>query len=255
MSPNARSVLIAAAGLAAGFGLAALLFLNPFGWHLLGGGGSEEPAVASGQLWTCSMHPQVIQDHPGRCPICGMNLVPLRVEAGSAGAGAHSEAEHGAAEQLWTCPMHPEILEHQPGECPICGMDLVPVRDGGGMIEVPGAPLQGAPYQGASSQGAIVQLEPAVVQTMNVRTAPVTRQDLARRIRTVGYLEYDQERMVTVTTKYAGWVEKVYVNYVGQPVRRGEPLFEIYAPELVQTEQELLSALDFARRMAAAGVF
>jgi RND family efflux transporter MFP subunit len=68
----------------------------------------------------------------------------------------------------------------------------------------------------------------------------------------VGYLDYDQERMVTVTTKYKGWVEKVHVNYVGEPVKKGQPLFEVYSPELVQTEQELLSALEFAREMEKA---
>ena len=54
--------------------------------------------------------------------------------------------------------------------------------------------------------------------------------------------------MVTVTTKYSGWVEKVYVNYVGEPVKKGQPLFEIYSPELVQTEQELLSAIEYAKK-------
>jgi RND family efflux transporter MFP subunit len=93
-----------------------------------------------------------------------------------------------------------------------------------------------------------VSIDPAVVQNMNVQSALVERRDLSHEIRTVGYLEYDQERMVTVTTKYTGWVEKVYVNYVGEPVRKGQPLFEIYSPELVQTEQELLSAIKYARK-------
>jgi len=84
---------------------------------------------------------------------------------------------------------------------------------------------------------------------MNVLTEVVERGDLVREIRTVGYLEYDEQKMVTVTTKYPGWIEKVYVNYVGEPVEKGQPLFEIYAPELVQTEQDLLSAIIFARHM------
>jgi RND family efflux transporter MFP subunit len=87
---------------------------------------------------------------------------------------------------------------------------------------------------------------------MNVRTERVVRRKVGRRIRSVGNLEFDQQRMVTVTTKYAGWVEKVYANYVGEPVRRGQPLFDIYSPELVQTQQELLSALVHARHLAAA---
>jgi Cu(I)/Ag(I) efflux system membrane fusion protein/cobalt-zinc-cadmium efflux system membrane fusion protein len=68
----------------------------------------------------------------------------------------------------------------------------------------------------------------------------------------VGYLGYDQERMVSVTTKFSGFIEKTYVNYIGQPVRKGEALFEIYSPELVQTEQELLSAMRYAKSLAEA---
>ena len=68
----------------------------------------------------------------------------------------------------------------------------------------------------------------------------------------MGYLEYDQQKMVSVTTKYPGWIEKVFVNYVGEPVRKGQPLFEIYSPELVQTEQELLSAMRYVKSLANA---
>ena len=95
----------------------------------------------------------------------------------------------------------------------------------------------------------MVTIDPATVQNMNVTDRAGERRDLAREIRTVGYLDYDQEKMVSVTTKYKGWVEKVFVNYIGEPVRRGQPLFELYSPELVQTQQELLSAIDYARRM------
>jgi RND family efflux transporter MFP subunit len=71
-------------------------------------------------------------------------------------------------------------------------------------------------------------------------------------VRTVGFFEYDQERMVSVTTKYPGFIEKTYVNYIGQPVQKGEPLFEIYAPELVQTEQELLAAKRYVQSLSGA---
>jgi RND family efflux transporter MFP subunit len=125
----------------------------------------------------------------------------------------------------------------------------VPAKDSMGMDYVPVYADQVA--QGAS-QGPMVTIDPAVVQNMNVQTAVVERRDLSKPIRTVGYLDYDQQQMVSVTTKYSGFIEKVYVNYVGEPVRRGQPLFEIYSPELVQTQEELLSALSFARRLAEA---
>jgi Cu(I)/Ag(I) efflux system membrane fusion protein len=113
-------------------------------------------------------------------------------------------------------------------------------------------PVYADEAEAIKGDGTLVRIDPGVVQNMNVRTELVERRDLGRRIRTVGYLEYDQERMVTVTTKYRGWVERTYANYVGEPVKAGQALFEIYSPELVQTEQELLSALQYAKRIGAA---
>ena len=161
----------------------------------------------------------------------------------STGVMAESEPgakNHNEPRQLWTCSMHPHILEEEPGMCPACNMALVPVD--AGASEMTGE---------AIGDGSTVKINPVVVQNMNVQTAVVERRDLAQEIRTVGYLEYDQERMVTVTTKYSGWVEKVYVNYTGEPVRHGQPLFEIYSPELVQTEQEFLSAIEYAKKFDA----
>ena len=190
----------------------------------------EDTTGSGGQLWTCGMHPHVIEEEPGQCPICGMNLTPMR-----GGGGTHTDHDHAGSTDEWTCPDHPIIVESEPGTCPIDGIELIP-----------------AAGESAAGSGTTVEIDPAMVQNMNVRTETVTRHDLSQPIRTVGYLEYDQQRMVTVTTKYSGWVEKVYVNYVGEKVRRGQPLFEIYSPELVQTEQELLSALDFAAEMSGA---
>jgi Cu(I)/Ag(I) efflux system membrane fusion protein/cobalt-zinc-cadmium efflux system membrane fusion protein len=188
-------------------------------------------------------------------------------------------SEGAADEQLYTCGMHPHVLEHGPGECPICGMSMVPVGtstiagDRAGEIlfyrnpmdptitsPVPRQDEMGMEYvpvyaEDASRQNdakGVIRIDPAVVQNMNVQSALVERRNLRHPIRTVGYLDYDQERMVTVTTKYSGWVEKVYINYIGQPVKRGQPLFEVYSPELVQTQQELLSAINFAHELGSA---
>jgi len=140
--------------------------------------------------------------------------------------------------------MHPEMLEEEPGSCPICHMDLVPVKDDSGNGIGNGI--------GIGQDGAVVTIDSAVQQNMNVVTQRVQRRDIAHEIRTVGYLGYDQERMVSVTTKYPGFIEKTYVNHIGQPVQKGQPLFEIYAPELVQTEQELLSAARYVQSLAGA---
>ncbi len=193
------------------------------------------------QLWTCSMHPQVVEDHPGQCPICGMNLVPLKgtgADASPASAPASDSASvtpSGDRKILfYRNPMDPTITSPVPRKDEM-GMDYVPVY--------------ADEAEQAADQGAVVTIDPAVQQNMNVTTETVRRRDVSRQIRTVGYLDYDQEKMVSVTTKYPGFVEKAYVNYVGQPVRKGEPLFDVYSPELVQTEQELLSASRYVDQM------
>ncbi|MBT8247281.1 MAG: efflux RND transporter periplasmic adaptor subunit, partial [Acidimicrobiia bacterium] len=172
------------------------------------------------------MDPTITSPVPAKDEM-GMDYVPVYAdEAGSASGGEREIL-------FYRNPMDPTITSPVPAQDEM-GMDYVPVySDEAGT---------------AMGAGTTVSIDAAVVQNMNVQSALVERRDLTNEIRTVGYLEYDQERMVTVTTKYTGWVEKVYVNYVGEPVRRGQPLFEIYSPELVQTEQELLSAIAYAKR-------
>lgn len=263
--------LVALGAATGGFLLALFLPLDPLG---LRAGNEDLPGIHSEmddeRLWTCGMHPEVIQEEPGQCPICGMDLVPIEMDGGEAGEHAH----HGHSQQ-WTCSEHPNIVEDEAGTCPIDGLDLVPVTpdrtgpagerevlfyrnpmDPAITSPVPAKDSMGMDYvpvyadaAGETGSGATVRIDPAMVQNMNVQTARAERRDLRQPIRTVGYLDYDQERMVTVTTKYSGWVEKVNVNYIGERVRKGQPLFEIYSPELVQTEQELLSAVEFARQM------
>lgn len=242
-----RGLLANIVWLVVGAGFATLMLANPlhFEWldslrHRLVGDrqiSTETTTEGTKQLWTCGMHAQIVQDHPGTCPICGMNLVPMR--AGSPDSGRDGSAKTPGERKVlfYRNPMNPVVTSPVPMKDEM-GMDYVPVYED--------------EASGAATSGPTVTIDPAIVQNMNVLTQVVERGDLTREIRTVGYLEYDQQRMVSVTTKYPGWVEHVYVNYVGEPVHRGQPLFEIYSPELVQTEQDLLTAIDFARRMEGA---
>ncbi len=241
-----RSILLLLIAVAVGVGLAQFLPSDLFGLHAGQGQAERQDSVAKSdkQLWTCGMHPHVIEEEPGQCPICGMNLVPMRGGQGDHTGHDHADGEptaaNGSGERtvlFYRNPMDPAITSPVPAKDSM-GMDYVPVY----------ADAAGA----ASDSKGTIRIDPLVEQNMNVRTELVERRDLTQPIRTVGYLEFDQQRMVTVTTKYSGWVEKVYVNYVGEEVRRGQPLFEVYSPELVQTEQELLSALKFARELKEA---
>jgi Cu(I)/Ag(I) efflux system membrane fusion protein len=181
------------------------------------------------------MDPTITSPVPAKDEM-GMDYVP--VYADEAGAGSGTPQAKGERKVLfYRNPMDPTITSPVPAKDEM-GMDYVPVY--------------ADEAAETSGQDATVTIDPAVVQNMNVVTAPVERQDLSREIRTVGFLDYDQEKMVSVTTKFPGFVEKVYVNYVGEPVRKGQPLFDIYSPELVQTQEELLSALSFSKRLEGA---
>ncbi|MCK9418633.1 MAG: efflux RND transporter periplasmic adaptor subunit [Nitrospirae bacterium] len=80
-------------------------------------------------------------------------------------------------------------------------------------------------------------------QMMGLKTAPVARKALRKTIRTVGRIEVDERRFATVTTKFEGWIEKLYVDFTGKHVKKGEPLAEIYSPELFATQQEFINTL------------
>jgi multidrug efflux pump subunit AcrA (membrane-fusion protein) len=129
----------------------------------------------------------------------------------------------GAKPLHWKAPMDPTYVRDAPGKSPM-GMDLVPV--------CPGEP----------GQAGSVRISPRVVQNIGVKTAPVERRTLSRRIRAVGRVSYDERLVSHVHTKVQGWVEKLYVDFEGQMVSRGEPLLEVYSPELVSTQEELLLA-------------
>ena len=108
--------------------------------------------------------------------------------------------------------MHPQVIQDHPGNCPICGMKLTPIRS---RPEPPARP----PNPRA------IAVDPVTMQNMDIRTAVVTRGPLRRTIRTVGTVDYNETTLAEVTTKFKGWIEKLYVNATGQLVMQGDPLF------------------------------
>ncbi len=148
---------------------------------------------------------------------------PMAPEAHARAAGT-GPCPGGAPALYWKAPMDPTFVRDAPGKSPM-GMDLVPECPAGG-AEEPGA----------------VRIDASTVQNIGLRTAVVERRDLQRTIRAVGRVAYDERRVAHVHTKVQGWVERLFVDYVGQEVRRGQPLLEIYSPELVATQEELVVA-------------
>lgn len=137
--------------------------------------------------------------------------------------------------QLYQCPMHLDVIEPNPANCPVCGMALTPMQN----LAEPGS------GDGDSGQERQLTIDPVQVQNTGVVSVPAVTADIARGSRTVGILDFDAENITWINTKFEGWIEKVHMNYVGQTVRQGEPLFEIYSPELVTTQEEYLRALEY----------
>lgn len=142
----------------------------------------------------------------------------------------------GAAKErkvlYWKSPMDPSIIRKEPGKDSM-GMDLVPVYEG----------------EEAAGPAGTVRIDPVTVQNMGVKTAVVRRRPLSREIRTVGRITYDEENVRHISPKIGGWVERQSVNFVGQVVETGEQLLEIYSPDLVATQEEYLTTLQYHDRL------
>jgi RND family efflux transporter MFP subunit len=136
--------------------------------------------------------------------------------------------------KYWRAPMDPNYISDRPGKSPM-GMDLIPV------------------YEDEATADSGVRVDPAFVQNFGVRTVKVEKGSIPADIRTIGILDYNQKNIASINTKYEGWIEKVQVNYIGEPVHKGDILFEIYSPQLVTTQMEYLSNLQYVKKLAAGG--
>ena len=146
-----------------------------------------------------------------------------------------------AAAELHTCGMHPQVVQEGPGQCPICGMTLMPMESSSPAPE--------------EVEGPGVRVSKSFLQNFAVRTTVVERTDLPARIRTIGYLDQDEAKLVSVNTKFGGWIESPRVNTVGERVSEGDLLFEIYSPELVTAQEEYLAAIDYVDRLKTAEAY
>jgi membrane fusion protein, copper/silver efflux system len=136
-------------------------------------------------------------------------------------------AENGTIQE-WTCAMHPQIRQPKPGRCPICGMELVPVKK-----ESADSTL--APNQ--------VQLSSRSVKLAEIQVTPVERRYVENEIRMVGKVEYDETRVKDITAWIPGRIDKLYINFVGTTVKRGESLASMYSPELFSAQEELIQSI------------
>ena len=221
MTRNAQRALLVLLPLAA---------LSAAAWFFLRPGPHGHAGALAEQLYTCGMHPAVIQNKPGNCPICGMKLTPIRKQPDA------TSASTGATPSGTT---RDRKIKHYKSTMRLGEISPTPRKDSMGMDMVP---VYEEEAQGAST----ITIDPVTVQNMGIRIGLVTTGPLRRTIRTVGVVDFDETALADVTTKFKGWIEKLYVDATGRQVHSNEPLFEIYSPELVSAQTEYLLALSQA---------
>jgi Cu(I)/Ag(I) efflux system membrane fusion protein len=156
-------------------------------------------------------------------------LTPARGSDGPASATEHKgAAQAGRTILYYRNPMGLPDTSPVPKKDPM-GMDYIPVY-----------------ADEAGQDGLVVSVSPARVQMLGVRTEAVAPRTLQHRVRAVGTVRFSERQMAVVSTKFEGWIEKLYVNATGEPVRRGQPLMRLYSPLLVQTEQDYVDAVALA---------
>ena len=182
---------------------------------------AEATPAAKKQMYQCPMHLQIIMDHPGDCPICGMKLVPMEAEAPKAKGKI----------VFYRSPMNPSLTSQVPMKDEM-GMDYVPVYEDERKGEGAGLVTHAA-----------VTIDHERQQLIGLRTEEVTEGSVSGELRALGRVAVDETRVRKVNVKVEGFVEKLFVDFVGKPVAKGQPLFSLYSPEFVSAQGEYLLAL------------
>ncbi len=176
--------------------------------------------------WYDAMNPDHHYDKPGKAPD-GMDLVPMYAEQPQAPAKSPASSTGERKVLYWYDPMHPQYKSDKPGTAPDCGMDLVPKY---------------AEDQATNMAPGSVMISADKQQLIGVRTQEAKRETLVRDVTTSGQITADETKIAHVHVKINGFIENVFVDYVGQLVKKGQPLFTLYSPDLVSTQEEYLIA-------------
>lgn len=140
----------------------------------------------------------------------------------------HNHASEATKGTIWTCAMHPQIRMNEPGKCPICGMDLIPLNQGGG---------------DTTTDPLAIHMTKEAAQLANVLTTVVSKQNPVKDIRLYGKVQADERLLQSQVSYLPGRIEKLFVNFTGEVVRKGQTLALLYSPELVTAQQELLETV------------
>ena len=183
--------------------------------------------------WTDPMIPGDRSDRPGKSPM-GMERVPVYAE----GPVTAVDAERDSI--FYTCPMHQSVRLDHPGACPVCGMALVKKSVNGNSQSVEPVNLEG------------VSLSATQQVMANITTVPVERRTLKKEVRAVGVVDFAEPDYRHISMRFPGRIDRLYLTYTGQHVRKGDPVADVYSPEAVSAQQEYLLALDSYKQLGDA---
>jgi hypothetical protein len=175
--------------------------------------------LAMNGSWPLALHLHAPDGREAELEFAYATGIPVRV---TSTAGTRGDVAADVAH--YTCSMHPSVRASAPGTCPICAMDLVPVME-------------------EEVTSGVIRVDAARRQLIGVKTGRVERKPVTMTIRAVGTVTYDETRLTDVSLKYRGWIGEVYADYTGIAVEAGQPLFTIYAPELLSAQQEYLESV------------
>jgi len=153
--------------------------------------------------------------------------------SGDTNETVHNEDEHAYVQdpitKLWTCSMHPQIKLEKPGNCPICGMDLIPVQMSNG--------------EGETIASNEIVLSEEAIQLANIQTSIVVKSGAKKEVRLLGTVKPDERRQYSQVSHIPGRIERLYVNFTGEKVRKGQRIVRLYSPELISAQKELFEAI------------
>jgi len=144
----------------------------------------------------------------------------------------HKKEEHNFVQdpvtKLWTCSMHPQIKMKKPGKCPICGMDLIPLTNNKSEEKV--------------GDDEVVFTEDAI-KLAAIQTSEVMQTSAIKDLRLLGRVQPDERRLYTQAAHIPGRIERLYVNFTGEKVVKGQKIISLYSPELITAQKELFEAI------------
>lgn len=150
-----------------------------------------------------------------------------------------------AQEPVYVCPMHSEVTQHEPGKCPICGMDLV-------LKESQSMDMNMNHAKQSPITSPLFEIPAAQQQAIGVTTTSVTRKSLKPELSVQGKLQWAENEQTHIHPRAKGWVEKLYVDVEGEAVNKGDPLYQVYAPDLVVAQDDYLQLLDSLQQVGSA---